>query len=78
MDRRGVRAPGRFRNTAEAAEQCLRSSPYSALRGVTCECDHGVLLLSGHLPSFYYKQLAQEAVASVYGICQVINRIEVG
>ncbi len=67
-----------FPKFAEAAGECLRNSPYRALRGVRCECDEGVLLLRGRLPSFYHKQLAQEAVARLPGVSQVINEIEVG
>ena len=37
----------------------------------------GVLFLSGRLPSFYQKQLAQEAVAGLAGVAQVINETEV-
>lgn len=62
---------------AEAARLRLRSSPYRALRAISCDCSHGVLLLSGRLASFYYKQLAQEAVARVDGVSAVVNRIEV-
>ena len=62
---------------AEAARQCLRDSPYRALRDMSCECDRGVLSLRGHLTSFYYKQLAQEAVARVEGVSAVVNHIEV-
>jgi hypothetical protein len=32
-----------------------------------------VLFLRGPLPTFYLKQLAQEAVARVEGISQVVN-----
>ncbi len=70
--------PIRFLNVVEAAKECLRNSPYRALRGILCECDQGVLLLRGRLSSFYYKQLAQEAVARVRGVRQVVNEIEVG
>jgi len=62
---------------AEAATECLRASPYKVLAGVACECDHGVLSLKGHLSSFYLKQHAQEAVARVNGVTQVVNEIEV-
>ncbi len=71
-------APDRFRDIAEAANHCLRNSPYRALRGITCRYERGVLFLKGHLPSFYHKQLAQEAVAAARGVTQVINEIEVG
>lgn len=63
---------------AETANECLQNSPYRALRQIMCECDQGVLLLRGRLPSFYHKQLAQEAVARVGGVNQVINEIVVG
>jgi osmotically-inducible protein OsmY len=62
---------------AAAAKASLRSSPHRVLRKVLCLCDNGVLLLQGLLPSFYYKQLAQEAVARVEGVNQVVNEIEV-
>jgi osmotically-inducible protein OsmY len=62
---------------AKAAKECLRASPYKVLAGVACECDHGVLSLKGHLSSFYLKQHAQEAVARVNGVTQVVNEVEV-
>jgi osmotically-inducible protein OsmY len=62
---------------AEAAKECLRASPYKVLAGVACECDHGVLSLKGRLSSFYLKQHAQEAVARVNGVTQVVNEVEV-
>jgi osmotically-inducible protein OsmY len=68
----------RFPEIAEAANERLRNSPYRALRAISCEYDQGVLLLRGHVPSFYQKQLAQEAVAAVSGVIEVVNRIEVG
>ncbi len=70
--------PLRFREAAEAARECLTTSPYQSLRTILCECDRGILVLRGRLPSFYYKQLAQEAVARVRGVARVVNEIEVG
>jgi osmotically-inducible protein OsmY len=60
-----------------AAKRCLRASPYKVFAGVSCECAHGVLLLRGRLASFHHKQVAQEAVATVNGVIQVVNEIEV-
>jgi hypothetical protein len=60
-----------------AAKKCLRDSPYKVFTWLSCECDHGVLFLRGHLSSFYLKQLAQEAVARIKGIIRVVNEIEV-
>ena len=67
----------RFPELAEAANERLRNSPYRALRGISCECEQGVVFLRGHLPSFYHKQLAQEAVARVTGVRRVVNEIKV-
>ncbi len=64
-------------NIAELAERCLRSNPYLALRIVGCDCQQGVLVLRGCLPSYYLKQLAQEAVAHLDGVKRIDNRIEV-
>jgi osmotically-inducible protein OsmY len=63
----------RSRESAEAATDCLRRSPYCPIRSVSCECRQGVLFLRGRLPTFYLKQLAQEAVARVKGISQIVN-----
>jgi osmotically-inducible protein OsmY len=62
---------------AEAATGCLRASPYNAMRRVSCECAHGVLFLRGRLSSFHHKQVAQETVARIDGVTQVVNEIEV-
>ena len=62
---------------AQAARDRLRSNPYWPVRRVSCECDEGRLFLRGRLSSFFHKQLAQEAVADVDGVTQVINEIEV-
>ncbi len=64
-------------NIAEAAMECLRCSPHKAFTGVSCDCEQGVLLLRGRVSSFYHKQVAQEAVARVNGVTQVVNTIEV-
>ena len=60
-----------------AATECLRASPYKVFAGVWCDCKHGVLFLRGRLSSFHHKQFAQEAVARVGGVTQVVNEIEV-
>jgi hypothetical protein len=62
---------------AEAAMKCLGDSPYRTLRRVSCECKNGILFLSGHLSSFHEKQVAQETVAGVKSMIQVVNEIEV-
>jgi osmotically-inducible protein OsmY len=68
----------RCREIEEAATKCLRGNPYKGiLAGVLCTCSRGVLLLKGRLSRFHHKQVAQEAVARVEGVTQVVNEIEV-
>lgn len=79
MYSRTIRAsPVHFRGIAEAATECLQNSSYQALRRISCECKYGVLLLRGRLSSFFQKQVAQEAVAGVSGVTEVVNEIDVG
>ena len=62
---------------AELAMERLRDSPYNAIRQVSCECKHGVLFLRGRLASFHEKQMAQETVARIDGVTQIVNEVEV-
>jgi hypothetical protein len=59
------------------AEGCLRRKPYLALRNVSCDCRGGVLVLRGRLPSYYLKQVAQEAVVRLEGVERIDNQIQV-
>ena len=59
------------------AMERLRDSPYRALRRVSCECRHGVLFLRGRLFSFHETQMAQETVARIDGVTQVVNEVDV-
>jgi len=61
----------------EAAKGRLRNSPHLATQRIWCDFDRGELVLRGQVPTFYYKQLAQEAVAGLDGVEQVVNDIEV-
>lgn len=69
--------PGASHHVERRAQDRLADQPYAKLREVSCCYDNGVLTLVGRLPSFYLKQLAQEAVGGLDGIRQVVNRIEV-
>ena len=61
----------------EAARVRLQHSPYRALRRVDCQFQAGVLTLTGQVPTYHYKQLAQTAVANVRGVQRVVNSIDV-
>jgi osmotically-inducible protein OsmY len=70
-------AEGPSADVAERAESELRRNGYVALNNIACEFSSGVLTLSGCLPTYYLKQVAQEAVARLCGVERVDNRIEV-
>jgi hypothetical protein len=59
------------------AQARLRGSAYAPVRQVICRYDAGSLILAGRLPSFFHKQLAQEAVAHIHPGVRVINQTEV-
>ena len=62
---------------AEWAETRLRSNSYLALKNISCAFDEGVLTLRGCVPSYYLKQIAQETLASLEGLAQIDNQIDV-
>ncbi len=62
---------------ADVAERRLRSHPYPALKTISCDWLGGVLVLRGCLPSYYLKQIAQEAVVSLEGVERIDNQIQV-
>jgi len=62
---------------AEAAEQQLRRSAYRSLHDIRCTMDAGTVVLRGCVPSFFMKQLAQEAVRKTEGVRAVVNELEV-
>jgi osmotically-inducible protein OsmY len=64
-------------DVAERAENELRRNAYLALNNISCEYHDGVLILNGCLPTYYLKQVAQEAIARVAGVQRVENRIAV-
>jgi TPR repeat protein len=59
------------------AKERLQMASYMPVRNVSCEYDDGVLILRGQVPTFFEKQLAQEAVAKLDGVHQVLNQVEV-
>lgn len=59
------------------ARRRLAEAGYDALRQVCCQFQRGALLLSGDVPSYYHKQLAQEVVRSLPEVGAVVNQITV-
>lgn len=62
----------------EMARVRLQHSHYRAIRRVDCSFAGGVLTLTGQVPTFHYKQLAQTALSGLPGVDQIINSIRVG
>jgi osmotically-inducible protein OsmY len=62
---------------SSVAEGRFRAHSRTELRGITCKTERGILLLEGRLSTFFQKQLAQEIVANIEGVVQVVNQIEV-
>lgn len=59
------------------AQHALASSGVYALRELTVEPHNDGLLISGAVPSFYLKQLAQEVVLAVAGTVELVNSVRV-
>jgi osmotically-inducible protein OsmY len=64
-------------DVVEQARERLRAAPNISLRDLSCKYQHGLLILLGKVDSYYEKQLAQEAVARLEGVAQVVNQVEV-
>ena len=62
--------------TAEV-ERMFETGPYLALRSIRCEISENTLVLTGCVPSFYLKQLAQTQVTLMNSGLRLANRIEV-
>lgn len=59
-------------------QQCFHESPYSALRHIESDISEDVVRLSGMVPSYYLKQLAQEMAMQHADVREVTNQIQVG
>jgi hypothetical protein len=63
--------------TACAARQRISRIPHLTMQRIWCEFDGDTLFLRGQVPSFYHKQLAQEAVSGLDAVHVIANEIEV-
>jgi hypothetical protein len=58
-------------------ESLYARSGYLALRQISCLILADHLILSGTLPSYYLKQLAQSLIVEVAGALPIINQIQI-
>ena len=64
-------------DVASEVRRRLGDSSYCFLRAVRCEFADGTLTLSGRVPSFYLKQIAQTLGHKVDGVERIVNLIDV-
>jgi osmotically-inducible protein OsmY len=62
---------------AESVERALRATGQGALRGVAVTAHGRLVMLSGRVPTYYLKQVAQATVLAVPGVHQVRNDLDV-
>lgn len=59
------------------AQRRIESAHHRSLRMVRCEHRDGVLVLTGEVPSFHHKQIAQECVRAIPGVQMIKNMLQV-
>lgn len=60
-----------------AIQDALHLAGYGELRRVQVECDCDAVTISGRVPTYYLKQLAQSIALDVPGIGQIRNELHV-
>lgn len=63
--------------TGVKAATKLAATGYAPLENVECEVQEDMLILSGTVPSYYLKQVAQTVAGNMEGITRIENRLEV-
>jgi len=62
---------------AQRLRYALTSSSYPAVRQVSCDWEHDVLILRGQVPTFYLKQVVQSLTQATVGCRPIADQIEV-
>jgi len=65
------------RRLCEQILQVLRATGYFKLRDLSVIAIEGCVILRGHVPSYYLKQVAQSAVRELSGAIEVRNELVV-
>jgi osmotically-inducible protein OsmY len=65
------------RDLERIAEARLAASSHPGLRRIRCRSDGEKLILAGRLSTFFQKQMAQEIIAQIDGVDEIVNQIEV-
>ena len=77
MSGQGFVEVGTVVDVEPVAVSMLKQSPFSALHNLEVSASEETIILTGKVCSYYYKQLAQEAVVTVAGRRQIVNNIRV-
>jgi hypothetical protein len=64
-------------NTERDAQRRLEASGYEALKAIRCRFRRGTMFLTGEAPTYFHKQLAQEAIRSLPTVSAINNQITV-
>ena len=62
---------------ASLASELIVRHPHLHQRRVFLRADGGHLVLQGRVKSFFEKQMAQEALRTIDGVCTIDNQLEV-
>ena len=63
--------------SVETVERALCATGYLAMRSIQVEIERGIVVLWGHVPTYYQKQVAQVTAQRVPGVRGIANGIEV-
>lgn len=69
--------PARDVRIESSVKSELHSSGYRSLREIDCHVHEDMVILSGIVPSFYMKQIAQTVVMKIDGVNGIENRLRV-
>lgn len=66
-----------FTLSRSGADKALHDSPLTVLRRLHIEETDAAVVITGSVPSYYLKQMAQETVLPVLGRRELVNRVTV-
>lgn len=58
-------------------QSIYQASHHRSIRKLQCHYEAGVLIISGQVPNYYLKQLAQSLVRHVNGVERIVNQVHV-
>jgi osmotically-inducible protein OsmY len=64
-------------NIERDARRRLEGAGYAVLKNISCRFRSGTMVLRGDVPSYYHKQIAQEAIRTLRNVSSIENHITV-